>query len=78
MMRIVPESFLTRRLLKHFYETVYSGVLVMREANKLYEINDSMSKTELAELFEMMRSCTEETVFTSDNKEDTMVKPVAS
>lgn len=50
----------------------------MREANKLYEINDSMSKTELAELFEMMRSCTEETVFTSDNKEDTMVKPVAS
>lgn len=78
MMRIVPESFLTRRLLKHFYETVYSGVLVMREVNKLYKINDNMSKNELAELFEMMRSCTEETVFTPDNKGDTIVKPVAS
>ena len=50
----------------------------MREANKLYKINDNMSKNELAELFEMMCSCTEETVFTPDNKEDTVVKPVAS
>ena len=50
----------------------------MREANKLYKINDNMSKNELAELFEMMRSCTEETVFISYNKGDTIVKPVAS
>lgn len=41
-------------------------VLVMKEVNKIYEINDNMTMEEFAEIFAWLRNSTEETALVSD------------
>lgn len=52
-------------------------MLVMKEANRIYEINDNMSREELAARFALLKDSTEETTLAS-SEEEPKAKPLAS